>query len=146
MVKNKALPDSARLCTPRLVTLCLSFSLPHRLGPIKANLTCLLSLSLSLSLSLARSPTPFILRVSPGSCRGWTPADCYIQVRLAQFSSGAQPCPTLCDPMDCSTPSLPVHHHLLEFTQPHVHWVGDAIQPSHPLSSPFPPTFYLSQH
>ena len=53
-----------------------------------------------------------------------------------QFSSVAQSCLTLCDPMDCSTPGLPVHHQLLEFTQTHVHWVGDAIQPSHPLSSP----------
>ena len=53
---------------------------------------------------------------------------------------------TLCDPMDCSTPGLPVHHQLLEFTQTHVRWVGDAIQPSHPLSSPSPPAFNLSQH
>ena len=48
--------------------------------------------------------------------------------------------------MDCSMPGLPVHHQLLEFSQTHVHWVGDAIQPSHPLSSPAPPTFSLSQH
>ena len=51
-----------------------------------------------------------------------------------QFSSVAQSCPTLCDPMNCSTPGLPVHHQILEFTQTHVHWVSDAIQPSHPLS------------
>ena len=63
-----------------------------------------------------------------------------------QFSSVTQSCLTLCDPMDCSTPGLPVHHQLLEFTQTHVHWVGDAIQPSHPLSSPSPPAFNLSQH
>ena len=63
-----------------------------------------------------------------------------------QFSSVAQSCPTLCDPMDCSTAGLPVHHQLTEFTQTHVRWVGDAIQPSHPLSSPSPPSFYLSQH
>ena len=50
------------------------------------------------------------------------------------------------DPMNCSTPGLPVHHHLPEFTQTHVHWVGDAIQPSHPLLSPSPPAFNLSQH
>ena len=49
----------------------------------------------------------------------------------------AQSCLTLCDPMDCRTPGFPVYHHLLEFTQTHVHWVSDAIQPSHPLSSPF---------
>ena len=52
----------------------------------------------------------------------------------------------LCDPMNCSTPGLPVHHQLPEFTQTDVHRVGDAIQPSHPLSSPFPPAFNLSQH
>ena len=63
-----------------------------------------------------------------------------------QFSSVAQSCPTLCDPMNCSTPGLPVHHHLPEFTQTHVHRVGDAIQPSHPLSSPFPPAPNPSQH
>ena len=62
-----------------------------------------------------------------------------------QFSSVAQLCLTLCDPMDCSTPGVPVHHQLLEFTQTHVHRVGDAFQPSHPLSSPFPPTVNLSQ-
>ena len=52
----------------------------------------------------------------------------------------------LCDPMDCSTPGLPVFPHLPELAQTHVHWLGDAIQPSHPLSSPSPPTFFLSQH
>ena len=57
---------------------------------------------------------------------------------LVQFSSIIQSCPTLCDPMNCSTPGLPVHHQLLESTQTHVHRVGDAIQPSHPLSSPSP--------
>ena len=56
-----------------------------------------------------------------------------------QFSSVAQSCPNLCDPMNRSTPGLPVHHHLPEFTQTHVHQVSDAIQPSHPLSSPSPP-------
>ena len=63
-----------------------------------------------------------------------------------QFSSVTQSCLPLCDPMNCSTPGLPVHHQLLEFTQTHVHWVGDAIQPSHPLSSPSPPALNLSQH
>ena len=57
---------------------------------------------------------------------------------LIQFSSVAQSCPTLCDPMSRSTPGLPVHHQLPEFTQTHVHWVSDAIQPTHPLSSPSP--------
>ena len=63
-----------------------------------------------------------------------------------QFNSVTQSHLTLCDPMDCSTPSLPVHHQLLELAQTHVHLVGDAIQPSHPLSSPSPPAFNLSQH
>ena len=63
-----------------------------------------------------------------------------------KWTSVAQSCPTLCDPMDCSMPSLPVHHQLLELTQTHVHWVDDAIQPSHPLSSPSPFAFNLSQH
>ena len=62
------------------------------------------------------------------------------------FSSATQSCPTLCDPMDCSTPGFPVHHQLLEPTQTHVHRISDAIQPSHPLLSPSPPTFDLSQH
>ena len=63
-----------------------------------------------------------------------------------QFSSVAQSCLTLCDPTNCSTPGLPVHHHLPEFTQTHVHRVSDAIQPSHPLSSPFPPAPNPSHH
>ena len=63
-----------------------------------------------------------------------------------QFSSVAQSCLTLCDPMNRSRPGLPVHHQLPEFTQTHVHRVGDNIQPSHPLSSPSPPAPNLSQH
>ena len=69
-----------------------------------------------------------------------------IRSNLVQFSSVTQSCLTLCDPMNCSMPGLPVHHQLLEFTQTHVHRVGDAIQPSHPLSSPFPPAPNPSQH
>ena len=66
--------------------------------------------------------------------------------KLFQFSSVTQSCPTPCDPMNRSTPGLPVHHQHPEFTQTHVHWVGDAIQPSHPLSSPSLPARKLSQH
>ena len=69
-----------------------------------------------------------------------------ILIRHVQFSSVAQLCSTLCNPMNCIRPGLPVYHQLLEFTQTHVHRVGDAIQPSHPLSSPSPPAFNLSQH
>ena len=67
----------------------------------------------------------------------------YLQI---QFSSFAQSCPNLCNPMDCSTPGFPVHHQLPELAQTHVHRVSDAIQPSHSLSSPCPPAFNLSQH
>ena len=63
-----------------------------------------------------------------------------------QFNSVAQSCLTLCDPMNCSTPGLPVYHQLPEFTQTHVHRVGDSIQPSHPLLSPSPPAPNPSQH
>ena len=65
---------------------------------------------------------------------------------MYQFNSVAQLCPTLCDPMNHSTPSLPAHHQLPEFTQTHVYQVGDATQPSHPLSSPSPPAPSPSQH
>ena len=67
-------------------------------------------------------------------------------ISSVQFSSVAQSCPTLCDPMNLSTPGLPVHHQLPEFTQTHVHRVRDAIQPSHPLSSPSPPAPNPYQH
>ena len=63
-----------------------------------------------------------------------------------QFSSVAQSCPTLFDPVDCSTPGFPVHHQLPELTQTHVYRVSDATQPSHPLLAPSPPAFNLSQH
>ena len=69
-----------------------------------------------------------------------------VQFSSVQYSSVAQPCPTLCNPVNCSMPGLPVHHQLPESTQTHVHRVGDAIQPSHPLSSPSPPAPNPSQH
>ena len=65
---------------------------------------------------------------------------------LSSVSLVTESCPTLFDPMDWSMPGLPVHHQLPEFTQTHIHWVGDVIQPSHPLSSPCPPAFNLAQH
>ena len=67
-----------------------------------------------------------------------------LQDLLVQFSSAIQSCLTIHEPMDHSTPGRPVHHQLPEFTQTHVHWVSDAVQPSHPLSSPSPPAFSLS--
>ena len=66
--------------------------------------------------------------------------------KFSSVSSVSQSCPTLCYPMNCRTPGLPVHCQLLKSTQTHVPWVGDAIQPSHPLVSPSPPALYLSQH
>ena len=68
------------------------------------------------------------------------------EIISVQFSSVAQSCPTLCDPMNCSMPGFLIHHQLPELAQTHVYRVGDAIQPSHPLSSPSPPAFNLSQH
>ena len=67
-----------------------------------------------------------------------------IQFSCSVMSVQSQLCLTLCNPMDCSTPGLPVHHQLLKFTQTHVHWVGDAIQPSHPLSFPSPASVFPS--
>ena len=84
-----------------------------------------------------------------GSMINWSIFLIYIAVFpvfIPQFSSVAQSCPTLCDPMNHSTPGLPVHHHLPEFTQTQVHRFGDAIQPSHPLSYPSPPSPNPSQH
>ena len=69
-----------------------------------------------------------------------------LKAMIAQFSSVAQSCPTLCDPMDCSMLGFPVCHQLLQLTQTHIHQVGDAIQPSHTLSSPSPLAFNLPQH
>ena len=74
-------------------------------------------------------------------CESWI-----IKFSSVQFSSVTQSCPTPCDPMNRSTPGLPVYHHFLEFTQTHIHRVRDAIQPSHPRLSPSPPASNPSQH
>ena len=76
---------------------------------------------------------------------GWSRTHSLELLEWVQFSSGAQSSPTLCNPMDCSTPGFTVHHQLPELAQTQVHRVCDAIQPSHPLSSPSPPAFNLSQ-
>ena len=83
-----------------------------------------------------------------GSTQLWLSIEvpmCGFSIKV-QFSSVSQSCPTLCDPMNHSMPGLPIHHQLSECTQTHVHRVGDAIQPSHPLSSLYPPALNLSQH
>ena len=97
----------------------------------------------------------FLLRALFLACR-WPPSCCFwlaeggwgskFLLSSLQFSSVAQSCPTLCDPVNRSTPGLPLHHHLPEFTQTQVHRVSDAIQPSHLRSSPFPPAPNPSQH
>ena len=78
--------------------------------------------------------------------KGRKDTNVYLPLSLVQFSSVAHSCLTLCDPMDCSMPGFPVHHQLPKLAQTHVYQVGDAIQPSHPLSSSSPPAFRLSQH
>ena len=81
-----------------------------------------------------------------GEKRGVWCGGSWVKAFSVQLSSVTQLCPTLCDPMNCSTPGLPVHHQLPEFTQTHVHQVSDTIQPSHPLSSPSPPAPNPSRH
>ena len=88
----------------------------------------------------------------PGTLQALCRFSVYLPLQgLQQISTGccrsvAKSCPTLCDPMDCTTQGFPVLHHLPEFLQTHVHQVSDAIQPSHPLSSPSPSAFNVSQH
>ena len=95
-------------------------------------MSCFWSGTLTPLLLMTSSKEPLVLR--------------QLQFSSVQFSSVTQSCPTLCNPMDCSMPGLPVHHQLPEFTQTHADCIGDAIQPSHPLSSPSPPAFNLSQN
>ena len=88
-----------------------------------------------------------IWKTKKKSSLGWPISkEFWIICPVFQFSSVTQSCPTFCNPMNRSTPGLPVHHQLLEFTQTHGHRVGDAIQPSHPLLSSSPPALNLSQH
>ena len=82
----------------------------------------------------------------PGVAKREIQRKTHTHTHIIQFSSVSQLCPTLCDPMNHSSPGLPVHHQLPEFTQTHLHRVSDAIQPSHPLSSPSPPAPNPSQH
>ena len=142
----------------------LCSKIPPRLVPSRRILKLLDTISLNNSVSpgnldVAEPISDFpqfskALCVAPGVVSGLgLHVSCYggwsagIQVlNLSQFSSVVQLCPTLCNPIDRSMSGLPVHHQLLEFSQTHVHWVGDAIQPSHPLSSPSPPALNLSQH
>ena len=98
------------------------------------------------------SPFPKVMRRSNqmiydgGNATMSSPLWVILPISRYQFSSVTQLCVTLCGPMDCSTPGFPGHHQLPEVAQTNVHWVSDAIQPSHPLSSPSPPAFNFSQH
>ena len=112
------------------------------------------SLPLTPSPELAHHRLNFFIRQKPKTCSVKNEANYYVQESVhghprpetIQFSSVAQSCPSPCNPMNRSTPGLPVHHQLPEFTQTHVHRVGDATLPSHPLSSPSPPAPNPSQH
>ena len=101
---------------------------------------------LKLKLILLWSHAMLLLSFMSSPCELSKRQDSFLMFVSHSVSSVAQMCLTLCDPTDCSTPGLPVHHQLPELTETHVHWVGDAIQPSHPLLSPSPPIFNLSQH
>ena len=108
---------------------------------------CFLCMGRCKSLGLLKSFLSYASQLSRASILPFYRGILFLELPSVQFSrSVAHSCTTLCDPMDCSTPGLPVHQQLPEFTLIHVHQVGDAIQPSHPLSSPSPPAFNLSQH
>ena len=116
------------------ISLCpASFRIPRLNFPVTPGVSGLPTFAFQSSIM---KRTSFLRVSSKRSCRSSSD----------QIRSVAQSCPTLCDPMNRSTPGLPVHHHLLEFTETHVHRVSDAIQPSHPLSSPSPPAPNPSQH
>ena len=109
---------------------------------ISCILSCLRRIILDGLAVLSDKPTPMLGLAA--SCKGAWQSKKRTTFSSVQFSLTAVS--DSLRPMDCSTPGLPVHHQLLEFTQTHVHWVGDVSQPSHPLSSPSPPVFNLSQH
>ena len=140
---------------PRARERVASESHPHNFQPLKEQSLPFTISSLASTLILLFLPSPLngqsmiSLRWIHGNfllCCPFPSASQYCWFSSVQFSSITQSCPTLCDPVNRSTPGLPDQHQLPEFTQTHVHQVGDAIQPSHPLSSPSSPAFDLSQH
>ena len=134
-VFHAAVPNPNRFLAKSFLYLCLKHKSDHHMFLSKT----LWWISLNFRMSLKPEGLPWF-----GLCLS-SPAPSYSDLSV-QFSSVAQSCLALCDPMNCSTPGLPVHHQLPEFTQTHVNRVSDAIQPSHPLSSPFPPAPNPSQH
>ena len=113
----------------------------HRYDEVSAAHQGDLEQELSVSLALGRNDQAFVVLPFSVISRGSS----LKEYQSVQFSSVTRSCPNW-EPMNCSTPGLPVHHQLQEFTQTHVHQVGDAIQPSHPVSSPSPPAPNPSQH
>ena len=117
------------------------------MGTVSMLVACYSSLPLPTCLFLPRWKDNYLCAYSSSSQEAIRVQVCPLLTTCSvQFSSVAQSCPTLCDPMNRSIPGLPVHHQLPEFTQTHIHRVSDAIQPSHPLSSPYPPAPNPSQH
>jgi len=114
--------------------MCHSYCSPCTLEPMLCNKKA------------AATRSPCTTRESPRTATKTQPKILKTKINSVQFGSVAQWCPTFCEPMNHSTPGLPVHHQLPEFTQTHVHRVSNAIQPSHPLSSPSPPAPNPSQH
>ena len=135
---------------------CLTFCNPMDCGPSGSSVHVILQARMLEWIAIPFSRKSSQPMVEPGSLAlqaDCLPLSCQGRVRkvgklskIYQFSSFTQLCPTLCDSKDCSTSGLPVHHQLPEFIQTHVPWVSDAIQPSHPLSSPSLPAFNLFQH
>ena len=140
-------------CYSRGVVLSITYSHPYTTNLLILPCTPFLSCP-SLFTQLEIPTINFFLEIEEGI---FPPPTRYWKITLenklnkitfssVQFSSVTQSCPTLCDPMICSTPGLPVYHQLPDFTQTHIHRISDAIQPSHPLSSPSPPAPNPSQH
>ena len=153
--KRECIIESFRMGLPALLGLKLNLSGPCLSGQISSSSSmCNLPLLIPYRhvitfrptgiIQISSLPPKFLNLVTSQSLNHLIPLHRFWG--LVQFSSVSQSCPTLCDPMDCSTPGFPVHHQLPEFTEIHVHWICDAIQPSHPLSSPSPPAFNLSQY
>ena len=138
----------ALITTPKPLTVWIttSWKILQELG-IPDNLNCLLRYLYAGREITVRNGHGMTdcFQIAKGVRQGWMLLPSSFNI-YAEFSSVAQSCPTLCDPMNRSMPGLPVHHHFLEFTHTHVHRVCDAIQPSHPLLSPSPPAPNPSQH
>ena len=127
--------DCGRFVVSSEIEMCESFNFLRRFA-YSVSLAIMYEFRTSFSISAKKGSRNFDINCMES-------VDCFIEY---QFNSVGQSCPTLCDPMNRSAPGLPVHPQLPELTQTHVHWVGDAIQPSYPLSSPSPPAPNPSQH